>query len=198
MSSKAQYTSWDSRSKSKNFHLHIGVIIPVVRIIKIVCWKRENSSKMTPSPHNDMCEYFSSVRRGRLISWGELHIFHLFLLPFFIHCYPFLVRVSAKLGTCTVLSVNGTLVEAKMSTFTLELYAFRLQQVSHLHSYDSASAKFRTNSHETDYSVDFLGLVTKRILKCKFFACDNRELHSTPSMSAMYHRACQQYTAGRT
>ncbi len=30
------------------------------------------------------------------------------------------VSVSAKLGICTVVSVNGTLVEAKMCTFTLE------------------------------------------------------------------------------
>ncbi len=30
------------------------------------------------------------------------------------------VSISAKFGTCTVVSANGTLVEAKMCTFTLE------------------------------------------------------------------------------
>ncbi len=37
-------------------------------------------------------------------------------------------ELSAKFGTCTVVSVNGTLLEAKMCTFTL--YAFYLQQTS--------------------------------------------------------------------
>jgi hypothetical protein len=38
-----------------------------------------------------------------------------------IHCYPFRMSYcSAKFGTCTVVSVNGTLVEGKMCTFTLE------------------------------------------------------------------------------
>ncbi len=35
-----------------------------------------------------------------------------------VHCCAF--RVSAKFGNCTVVSVNGTLVEAKLCTFTLE------------------------------------------------------------------------------
>ncbi len=35
-----------------------------------------------------------------------------------MHCDSFLV--SAKFGTCTVVSVNETLVEAKICTFTLE------------------------------------------------------------------------------
>jgi hypothetical protein len=37
-----------------------------------------------------------------------------------LHFYPFRVSYSAKFGTCTVVSVNGTLVEDKMSTFALE------------------------------------------------------------------------------
>ncbi len=36
-------------------------------------------------------------------------------------------QVSAKFGTCTVVILNGTLVKAKIFTFT-----FYLQQVSHL------------------------------------------------------------------
>ncbi len=37
-----------------------------------------------------------------------------------LQCYPFPVNFSSKFGICTVVSVNGTLVEAKMCTFTLE------------------------------------------------------------------------------
>jgi hypothetical protein len=48
------------------------------------------------------------------------------------------VLVSAKFDSCTVVSVNGTLVEAKMCTFTLE------------------STHFIFNEHETDYSVSWL------------------------------------------
>ncbi len=45
-----------------------------------------------------------------------------------IHCYPFRVSYcSAKFGTCTV---NGTLVEAKMCTFTLESAHFIFTSVS--------------------------------------------------------------------
>ncbi len=50
------------------------------------------------------------------------------------------------------MSVNRTLVEAKLCTFHLESTDFYLQQFYH-HIQDGASAKFSTNSHETDYSV---------------------------------------------
>jgi hypothetical protein len=62
------------------------------------------------------------------------------------------VCVSAKFGTCTVVSVNGTLVEDKMFTFTLESTHFIFNKCP-INTHDSASAKFSTNSHETDYSV---------------------------------------------
>ncbi len=39
-------------------------------------------------------------------------------------------QVSAKFGTCTVVGLNGTHVEAKM--FTYKVYAYYLQQLSHL------------------------------------------------------------------
>ncbi len=49
------------------------------------------------------------------------------------------------------MSVNGTLNEAKMCTFTLEFTHFILNKCPiYAHS---ASAKFSTKSHETDYSV---------------------------------------------
>ncbi len=62
------------------------------------------------------------------------------------------VRVSAKFGTCTIVSVNETLVEAKMCTFTLESTYFIFNK-SPIYTYDGASAKFSTNLQETDYSV---------------------------------------------
>jgi hypothetical protein len=63
------------------------------------------------------------------------------------------VWVSAKLGTCTVVSVNGTLVEAKMCVFNLESTHFIFNKCP-IYTDDDASAKFSTNSHETDYSVE--------------------------------------------
>ncbi len=47
------------------------------------------------------------------------------------------------------MSVNGTHVEAKLCTFTLDC---TFVQVPHLY-HDDASAKFSTNIHETDYCV---------------------------------------------
>ncbi len=55
------------------------------------------------------------------------------------------MRVSAKFGIYTVLSENGTLVEAKICTFTPESTHFNFKKVS-LTSHDGASAKFITNS----------------------------------------------------
>ncbi len=52
------------------------------------------------------------------------------------------------------MSVNGTLVEAKMCTFILESTHFILMKCS-IYTLDGASAKFNTNSHGTDYSVFF-------------------------------------------
>ncbi len=57
--------------------------------------------------------------------------------------------VSAKFGTCTVVSVNGTLVEAKMCTFTLEYTHFIFNKCP-IYTHDGASAKFSTTSQETD------------------------------------------------
>jgi hypothetical protein len=71
----------------------------------------------------------------------------------YMHCYPFRASYcSAKFGTCTVVSVNETLVEAKMCTLTLESTHFILNKC-HIYTHDGASAKFSTNLQETDYSV---------------------------------------------
>jgi hypothetical protein len=48
--------------------------------------------------------------------------------------------------------VNGTLVDAKLCTFTLESMHFIFNKCP-IYTHDGASAKFSTNSHETDYSA---------------------------------------------
>jgi hypothetical protein len=60
--------------------------------------------------------------------------------------------VSAKFGTCTVVSVIGTLVEDKMRWFKGEFAHFSCNKCPS-YTLDGASAKFSTNSHETDNSV---------------------------------------------
>jgi hypothetical protein len=50
------------------------------------------------------------------------------------------------------MSVNGTLVDAKMCIFTLESKYFFFNKCP-IYNHDDASAKFSTNSHETDYSA---------------------------------------------
>jgi hypothetical protein len=66
------------------------------------------------------------------------------------------VSVSAKFGTCTVVNVNGTLVEAKMCTaqctVTLECTHFIFNKFP-IYTRDSASTKLALVWDETDYSV---------------------------------------------
>ncbi len=61
------------------------------------------------------------------------------------------VWVSAKFGT--IVSVNVTLVEAKMCTFTLASTTHFIFNRCPIYTHDCASAKFSTISHETDYSA---------------------------------------------
>ena len=60
--------------------------------------------------------------------------------------------VSDKFSTCTVESVNGTLVEDKMRRLKGERAHFIFNK-GPIYTYDGASAKFNTKSHETDYSA---------------------------------------------
>ncbi len=62
------------------------------------------------------------------------------------------VWVSAKIGICTVVSVNGTLVENKIGRFQGECAHFIFNKCP-TYINDGASAKFSINSHETDNSV---------------------------------------------
>jgi hypothetical protein len=63
------------------------------------------------------------------------------------------VWVSANFGSCTVVSVNGTLVEDKMRKFKGECANFNFNKKCPIYTHDRASAKFTINSHEADYSV---------------------------------------------
>jgi hypothetical protein len=79
-------------------------------------------AKITPPPTYLKLLHIFIVKR--LIFGSSL----IFCLPFIetLHYYPFRVSltVSAKFGTYIVVSVNGTLVEAKMNTFTLACKPF--------------------------------------------------------------------------
>ncbi len=64
------------------------------------------------------------------------------------------VRVRAKFVICTVVSVNGTLVEDKMRIFKGESAKFIFNKCP-IYTRDGASAKFSTSSHEMDNSVRY-------------------------------------------
>jgi hypothetical protein len=54
------------------------------------------------------------------------------------------VLPSAKFGTCTVVSVNGTLVEDKMRTFKGECACLSFDKCP-VYTHDGANPKFSTN-----------------------------------------------------
>jgi hypothetical protein len=75
------------------------------------------------------------------------------MVQLILHCNSFRLNYSsAKFGTCTHVSVTGTLVEDKMRTFKGECAQFSFNKCP-IYSHDIASAKFCTNSPETDNSV---------------------------------------------
>ncbi len=55
-------------------------------------------------------------------------------------------------GTCTVVSVNGTLVEDKKRRFKSECAHFSFNKCL-IYTHDGANAKFCTNSNEKDNSA---------------------------------------------
>ena len=73
--------------------------------------------------------------------------------------------VSAKFGTCTVLSVNGTFAEDNMRRFRGECAHFIFNKCP-IYIHDGASTKFSTNSLKTDYSVPTWPL------SCPDISCD--------------------------
>jgi hypothetical protein len=88
-----------------------------------------------------------------------IHVSQLFV-TFYKTCLPHMstytvIRfrwVSAKFGTCTVVSANGTFVEDKMRRFKGERAHFSFNKCPS-YTHDGANTKIRTNSHEPDYSV---------------------------------------------
>ncbi len=57
---------------------------------------------------------------------------------------------TVKFCTCTVVSVNGTVVEDKMRRLGVNVHIFNKCPI---YTHDGASAKFSTISHETDNSA---------------------------------------------
>ncbi len=80
----------------------------------------------------------------------------------FIYTVIRFLWVSAKFGTCTVVSVNGTQVEDKMRTFNGQCEQFIFNRCP-IYIHDGASAKFSTNSQETDNSVMYIIYVLLQI-----------------------------------
>jgi hypothetical protein len=74
-------------------------------------------------------------------------------------------------------SVNVTLAEAKMCPFTLETMHFIFNKCP-IYTHDGASAKFRTNSQETDYSVE--GSIPRRRQKKMFGPLIYEEMRNFP------------------
>jgi hypothetical protein len=54
--------------------------------------------------------------------------------------------------SCTVVSVNGTLIEDKLRRFKGECAHFSFKKCP-IYTHDDASGKFSTNAYETDNSV---------------------------------------------
>jgi hypothetical protein len=69
-----------------------------------------------------------------------------------LHTVIRFLLVSAKFGTCTVVSVNGTLVEDKMRTFMGECAQFSFNKCP-IYAHDGTSAKFSTNLQGMDNSA---------------------------------------------
>ncbi len=70
----------------------------------------------------------------------------------YVHTVIRFLWVSAKFSTCTVVRVNGTLVEDKMRRFKGECEHFRFNKCP-IYTHDGAGAKLSTNSQEMDNSA---------------------------------------------
>ncbi len=64
----------------------------------------------------------------------------------------FVSTTAKKFGTCTVMSVNGTLVEDAIRRFQGKCAHFNINKCP-IYTHRDATAKFNTNSRETDNSV---------------------------------------------
>ncbi len=73
----------------------------------------------------------------------------------FVTGTPHTVIRFVSIGTCTVVSLNGTLVEDKMRIFEGECVDFSFNKCP-IYTHDGASAKFSTSSQYTDKSAEAL------------------------------------------
>ncbi len=105
-----------------------------------------HSGRASPAAAHKASRGYSVIPEAHHAAYHKHHV--LFLSYTVIR----FVWISVKFGTCTVVDVNWTLVEAKMFTFSLDSTNFIFNKCP-IYTYDGASAKFSTNSHETDYSV---------------------------------------------
>jgi hypothetical protein len=64
----------------------------------------------------------------------------------------FVKYLSSQFGICTVVGLNGTLVEEKCVDSRANVHIFAATSVPYIH-YRRRSAKLGTNSHETDNSA---------------------------------------------
>ncbi len=92
-----------------------------------------------------------TLASGSSHTLSSLHVFPL-LHSYLTFTVIRFVWVSAKFGTCTVVRVNGTLIDDNMRRFKGEFAHFNFNNCL-IYAHDGASAKFSTNSHETDNSV---------------------------------------------
>ncbi len=81
----------------------------------------------------------------------------IFLLLTLVRSFLFYFLTSLALLSvlCELVSVSGTIFEAKLCTFTLECTHVVFNKCP-IYTHDGASAKFSTDSHEMDYSVSLL------------------------------------------
>ncbi len=85
------------------------------------------------------------------------------------------------------MSVNGTLIEAKMCAFTLESRDFFFNKCP-FYTHDGAIAKFSTNSRETDYSawlfIDEMhcGSHTQILINCLFSRTAKKTFFSSKNL----------------
>jgi hypothetical protein len=75
-----------------------------------------------------------------------------FILQLEYHTRIYAQTVIVSRGTCTVVSVNKSLVEDRMCRFKNKFVHFIFKKCP-IYTHDGASAKFCTNSHETDNSA---------------------------------------------
>ncbi len=120
-------------------------------------WRNKTNHFLLVSNREAKCFVFSAMQ------WWHRRTkqFNPFKKNIYIGCKLFVktinivirfVSASAKFGTCTAVSVNGTLVEDKFVNPRGECTHFIFNKCP-IYTHEGASVKFSTNSHETDYKA---------------------------------------------